>query len=309
MQRIIGEFTSILGGPALFCTAGIHGSEPAGVVAAERVVNHLKAYSIPVRGTFVAARGNLLALQKGIRYIDHDLNRMWITEDVNRILESDIHESSLHEYAEMKQLARLIDDTVQRASRPVFSLDLHTTSSECAPFIYAVPCLNADDILPRFHIPIVADPHSCIVGTLGHYMASLGHEVVIAEGGRHDHHNSIEYCEGVLWLALSMSGCVHKDEMEGKYEWAEEMLRHASAEMPQHFEVVYRHRVVNGDGFRMRPGYHSFQAVDRGELLAEDSSGKIVADTDGYILMPLYKPPCDDGFVIVKEHDVRADRY
>lgn len=51
----------------------------------------------------------------------------------------------------------------------------------------------------------------------------------------------------------------------------------------------------------MRPGYHSFHPVQRGEVLANDSNGDIVAKTDGWILMPLYKPPCDDGFIIMKQ--------
>lgn len=306
MDRIIGKFSSILGGPTLLCTAGIHGSEPAGVTAAERVVAHLKANSIPLRGSFIAARGNMQALKKGIRYIDEDLNRMWIEEDVNRLINSDEEDTSVAEYAEMKPLAQLLHETIRSVPEPILYVDLHTTSSECPPFIYSVPCLNRDQILPRLHIPIVDDPNSCIIGTVGHYVANLGHQVIIAEGGRHDRHNSIEYCEGVLWLALEMIGCVAKEDVEEKHEWAEKMLRHAGAEMPQHYEVVYRHRVHGGDGFRMRPGYHSFQPVERGEVLAEDYSGEIVAAVNGWIVMPLYKPPCDDGFLIVQERESRA---
>ena len=301
MERIIGEFSAVLDGPAVVCTAGIHGSEPAGVVAAERVVKHLNKHSIPVRGTFLAARGNLRALKKGTRYIDHDLNRMWSTKTVAHALAIDEDDTAVIEYAEMKQLAGLLDGAIQKSVEPILLVDLHTTSSECAPFIYSVPCVNVEQLLPPFHVPVITDSNCCIVGTLGHYVAELGHQVVIAEGGRHDHHNSIEYCEGVLWIALASTGCVDEHDMQGKYEWANEMLRHAAAGMPQHFEVVYRHRVVSGDGFRMHPGFHSFQPVKRGELLAEDSNGEILAPNSGWILMPLYKPPCDDGFLIVQE--------
>jgi hypothetical protein len=306
MQRLIGEFSSILGGPTLFCTAGIHGSEPAGVVAAERVVKHLRDSSIPVRGTFLAAHGNIRALKKGIRFIDHDLNRMWIAEDVERILASDVEATSVIEYLEVESLARLLHNTIQSASEPIYFVDLHTTSSESPPFIYSVPCINAGGILPRFHIPIVTDPDQQIAGTMGQYVAQLGQKVIIAEGGHHDHHSSIDYCEAVLWLALEMAGCIKKEDTDGKCAWADELLHHGSGELPQYFEVVYRHPIFGGDGFRMKPGYHNFQPITRGEVLADDSKGEIVSQFNGWILMPLYRPPCEDGFFIVQERESRS---
>jgi succinylglutamate desuccinylase len=59
-----------------------------------------------------------------------------------------------------------------------------------------------------------------------------------------------------------------------------------------------------GDDFRMRPGYQNFQPVKKGEWLANDQDGKIVARCDGYILMPLYQSQGDDGFLIIQEHEI-----
>jgi succinylglutamate desuccinylase len=51
----------------------------------------------------------------------------------------------------------------------------------------------------------------------------------------------------------------------------------------------------------MKPGFDSFQFIEKGELLAEDKSGAITAPIDGRIFMPLYQIAGDDGFFIVEE--------
>ena len=65
--------------------------------------------------------------------------------------------------------------------------------------------------------------------------------------------------------------------------------------------VLYHHKVKVGDGFKMKQGYRNFQTVSKGEVVAEDNNGKIIARDTGLIFMPLYQPLGDDGFFIVEE--------
>jgi succinylglutamate desuccinylase len=51
----------------------------------------------------------------------------------------------------------------------------------------------------------------------------------------------------------------------------------------------------------MRPGYANFQPIRRGEHLADDASGPVLAPEDGLILMPLYQSLGTDGFFLVQE--------
>jgi len=62
-------------GPMLVMTGGLHGNEPAGVLAAERVMKALLSERRPVAGRIVAVAGNLGALEDGVRFRRRDLGR------------------------------------------------------------------------------------------------------------------------------------------------------------------------------------------------------------------------------------------
>jgi succinylglutamate desuccinylase len=66
-------------------------------------------------------------------------------------------------------------------------------------------------------------------------------------------------------------------------------------------EMRYRHPIGPGDQFRMNPGWRNFQAVGRGQPLARDAHGDIVAQQHGRILMPLYQAQGEDGFFLIRE--------
>ena len=78
-EREIGRYDSGAPelGPALLVVAGVHGNEPAGVVAAERVLKALREREPGLKGRLVALRGNLGALAAGRRFLGRDLNRGW----------------------------------------------------------------------------------------------------------------------------------------------------------------------------------------------------------------------------------------
>jgi len=52
----------------------------------------------------------------------------------------------------------------------------------------------------------------------------------------------------------------------------------------------------------MYPDYKNFQKVSKGEVIAKDKNGEIVAPVDALILMPLYQKQGDDGFFLIKEN-------
>ena len=78
-EREIGRYDSGAPelGPTLLVVAGVHGNEPAGVTAAERVLAALRERDLGLKGRLVALRGNLGALAAGRRFLGRDLNRGW----------------------------------------------------------------------------------------------------------------------------------------------------------------------------------------------------------------------------------------
>ena len=87
-DHLLGRFRGSAAGPLLVCIGGIHGNEPAGVAALERVVASLTRERPPFRGELVALRGNLAALELGRRFVDEDLNRIWTLPRIGSLREN-----------------------------------------------------------------------------------------------------------------------------------------------------------------------------------------------------------------------------
>ena len=100
-------------------------------------------------------------------------------------------------------------------------------------------------------------------------------------------------------LALDAAGVLPR-ALRPRADAARRLLRAARGETPQLVEVLYRHRITSEDGFRMRPGFASFDAVREGQPLATDRAGEVTSPRDGHLLMPLYQPLGDDGFFVAR---------
>ena len=103
----------------------MHGNEPSGAVALERILVKLRQNPSGLRGQLVALAGNRAGLQQRRRYIASDFNRNWTRERVARLRAA---EGPLE--AEDRELVELDREIAKAtASRTkVYALDLHSTS-------------------------------------------------------------------------------------------------------------------------------------------------------------------------------------
>ena len=76
IDRIIGSIKGESQGPTLIFTAGIHGNEPAGIFALNKVIHTIRNNNTAICGNIYAISGNLWALEKKVRYQQRDLNRI-----------------------------------------------------------------------------------------------------------------------------------------------------------------------------------------------------------------------------------------
>jgi succinylglutamate desuccinylase len=83
LPRVLGTYGGHTDGPLVICLGGIHGNEPAGVVAVQRVLDWLRTRQPSFRGELIALTGNRAALLRKCRYIAHDLNRAWSPERIS----------------------------------------------------------------------------------------------------------------------------------------------------------------------------------------------------------------------------------
>lgn len=294
--------TSIRGsspGPTLIILGGIHGNEPAGVLATERVWRRMERRKLALRGEVVLLRGNTRALKQRVRYIDADLNRQWTPENVHtgEIEKRGIPEAS--ELLEQRELLAVLKEVVSRARGEIYFVDLHTTSAQGKPFATVGDTMRNRRFALTFPLTIVLGLEEQIDGTLLEYVNNLGATTMGVEAGQHEALTSVDHHEAVIWIATASTGNFRCEDVP-ELEESRSLLKRASGGMKL-VEVRYRHVIEPEDRFKMEPGFTNFQAVRRGKLLAQDRTGQIKASETGLILMPLYQALGNDGFFLVRE--------
>lgn len=302
-ERIIGSVNGDSGGPTVLVLAGIHGNEQAGVKAVSEVIRKLKTDCPAFRGQVIGIRGNVTALKHGVRYVDEDMNRIWFPSVIETIRKTRENELESSERVELKRLLPLIDEILSSVEdTPVLFVDLHTFSAEGWMFMLTAPERKQTDLLSELQVPMVFGIEETLKGTALEYYKRRGLFSFGLEGGQHTHELTVYNTAASLMLLLYAAGCIDKKQVPD-IERYREHLRDHTLNLPEKSELVYQHIIEPGDRFRMRPGFKNFQPVKKGEWLATDSEGKIHAQCDGYILMPLYQKQGNDGFFIIREHD------
>ncbi len=302
MSRVIGRVSSDVPGPTLVCTGGLHGNEPAGITALQSVVAKLQETQLLARGDFVALAGNLKALADGKRFVARDLNRHWRPHALRGPPASRNHDSS--EAKEQYELALELTDAFGRARGEIYLLDVHTTSGEGKPFIVIADSLKNRKFALQFPNPLVLGLAEHLDGTLISCVTNLGHAAVAFEGGQSESAAATDTLEAAIWVALDSAALL--DNRNGRASQARDALSRAAGGLPNVVEILHRHVIAAGDGFRMLDGHEGFDTIEPGQLLATDTTGDITAPAGGYLLMPLYQKQGNDGFFVA--HEMRTDR-
>jgi len=120
------------------------------------------------------------------------------------------------------------------------------------------------------------------------------------EAGEHDSPESLARQEAAIWIALTATGIVERDDFSNLQEQRAK-LEKASTSLPRVVEVIYRHAVTEEDRFSMEPGFSNFDRIREGQIVARDKNGEISAPHSGRVLLPLYQAQGSDGYFLVRE--------
>ncbi|MCA9733436.1 MAG: succinylglutamate desuccinylase/aspartoacylase family protein [Deferribacteres bacterium] len=300
IERVIDKYVGAKSGRTVCCICGIHGNEHASIHAVHRVFKALHSRKNMFSGKFIALAGNLPALQKNLRFIDEDMNRLWRSDKI-QFLRQDLNGHTVsNEESQAKALIKALEKEVNYENGSTIFLDMHTTSSRSKPFIIFGDTLRNRRIAANFKVPYVLGLEEAIPGTIMEYITECGHIGMAFEAGKHDDPASIDIHEAALWLLLESIGCIRKGDFVEELSRSHFIMANASNDLPSILEVRYRHAIESTDMFEMLPGYKNFQSVKQGELLARDKNGSILAKEMGHILMPLYQGLGNDGFFMTR---------
>jgi predicted deacylase len=303
--RVLGRLRGGRPGPTLIAVGGIHGNETAGIFALQRVLAALWSREAHLSGELVALRGNRRALAQNRRFLSRDLNRLWTPEGVEAVREADARGRrgggiDSGEEDEQAEFLHVLEETVADARGKALFLDLHTTSGPGPPFTTVADATLSEAFARAIPAPLILGLGTVLTGTLNAFVSSLGIPSVVFEGGQHRSPGSIASSEAAIWLGLAGAGVLREGAFPEVGE-AWNRLKKAAAGLPPILEMRYRHPVKPDDGFRMLPGFESFQAVAAGEILARDRHGAVRSPTPGRLLLPLYQSQGEDGFFLVRE--------
>jgi succinylglutamate desuccinylase len=297
-RRELGTCDRGLAGPTLIVLAGIHGNEPAGVLAVQRVLGHLQEQDVALRGRICALAGNLQALGRGVRFLQRDLNRQWLPDAVAGLLARDPALDG-DEDREQRELVGLFERLLQGAAGPVVFVDLHTSSAAGPPFICLADTIDNRRTALATGVPLILCIEETIDGASLEWWSQRGVVNFAVEGGQHDHAATVQNHEALLWLLLDQLGMVARGAIDVRPH--RQHVAQTTRDLPAVVEVVYRHAITPADEFEMRPGFTNFQRVRKGELLATDRNGELRAPADCRVLLPLYQPQGDDGFFLARD--------
>ncbi|NNM04111.1 MAG: aspartoacylase [Gemmatimonadetes bacterium] len=298
LQRMLGRVRGSQPGPTVIGVGGLHGNEPAGVLALVRVLEELGWRGGELSGEFVGLAGNLAALAAGRRYLGRDLNRSWTPGGLAAAKDAGPAGSS--EDKEQVELHSVIEEVMADARGPVFLLDLHTTSGPGEPFSTVLDSLRSRKFALGIPVPLIVGLGELVEGTLLGYLANRGVAGIVFEGGKHDNPSSVDASEAGIWLALAQAGLLDEGTFP-EVTVSRDRLSAETKDLPKALELRYRHPISEAEGFKMLSGLRSFQRVGEGEILARNKDGPVRAPSGGRLLMPLYQTQGEDGFFLIRE--------
>ncbi|HEX4996692.1 MAG TPA: succinylglutamate desuccinylase/aspartoacylase family protein [Terriglobia bacterium] len=295
LKRVIGRFGSG-DGPLIITVGGIHGNEPAGVTASQRVLETLRARKPRFRGEYLALAGNIPALEAGRRYIDEDLNRIWLPDRFAR-LDAGFTPATIEEL-QLKELRVEVQQASSRAAPDVYFLDLHSTSAAGSAFSIFADTMHNRRLANALPCPMVLGLEEHLQGTFLNHINELGYAAVGFEGGQNASAAAVDAHEQGIWKTFVETGCLDATDIPEPIREALENGR--NARLPRIVEIRYLHTIYPGEAFVMCPGFENLASVRKGETLARDQHGEIRSPETGFILMPLYQAQGTEGFFLVR---------
>ncbi len=305
--RIIDSYQGKEKGPLLLVLGSVHGNEPAGTLALEKLFSMLKEEpqknpEFSFRGKLIGIRGNLKAIENNQRFIKKDLNRQWTPENITRVCSTPIDLLDAEDQELLKLITCIRSEIVSYQPKEIILLDLHTTTAYGGIFTIVTDDPRSISIGLAMHAPVIKGLLKGISGTSLHYFNSKNFGIpttaLCFESGQHQEPMAVTRAVSALVNFLRATGNVKPEDVEHHHDL---LLKTHSKNLPAITELVTVHSIKSGDNFIMQPGYTNFQKVKKGTLLATDKNGNILMPFDGMILMPLYQPQGDDGFFVIKE--------
>ncbi len=254
-------------GKNLVIMAGVHGNEPCGVNAFERLLPEL----VISRGRVTFVLGNPRAIERNVRFTEANLNRLFRPD--NELPEA---AKATYEYRRSRELLPLLE-----AADAV--LDVHSSGTEdTLPF--AICSARSLGTAQQLGFPIVSYGWDAIEpGGTDDYAERFGAEGICIECGYHEDPLTVDRAIDAIRRFLAI---------QGAYE-----LPTSDARLPMktvRVESIYKTTI----GFAPTKVFNDFEPVMKGLCIGMDGSVRIKAPDDGLVVFVRERSgPNEEAFI------------
>jgi predicted deacylase len=297
VDRLIGQCKGSLPGPSIIFTAGIHGNEPSGVFALQQVLEEIQQKNLQLKGNIYAIAGNLWALEKEHRFHKEDLNRIWTSERMDQLKDENLSTEN-EDIKQQLEIFNLTKSILETDAGPFYFIDLHTTSCTTSPFLTVNDSLLNRKFTQQYPVPIILGIEEYLDGPFLSYINEQGYVALGFEAGQHDAVESIENHKAFIYLSLLQTGVISRKDVDFDHYF--QLLTQASTGTQGLYEIIYRYEIKPNEQFVMQPGFLNFEFVNKGQVLAENNDGPIIASYRARVFMPLYQSQGNDGFFAIR---------
>jgi len=247
----------------LLITVCIHGNEICGLVAVNELLNEgfFKHGFDSSRMSVTIVLGNPRAVMEDKRYIDVNLNRMFILHHCDQ------KQAAHTEPYEQSRLEEIITEIHKCDSY----LDIHSTSAPSFPFAIVPPGETSEALAMNFPVKFILHNVARVIrGTSIDYVKHLNKPGICVECGQHRSEEAVRV--------------------------AKETIRAFITGIPAERDpktVLYVDRsVILKEGFHFKKNAAAFDFVDCNELVAQDIAGEIRCPykQGAFLIMPVAHP-------------------
>ena len=259
--RGVVEVSSAGPGPRVVIMGGIHGNEPCGVNAVERLERDLHSGALSLaRGTLLLVIANEEALRTDVRSVHRNLNRLF---------KDNSDEPDCYETRRAEQLKKIL-------ASADFVLDLHSTTSASPPFL-----MCEEDGLPaarslgldRIVLGWASLESGALSGDTESWARQHNATAFTLECGQHNDPAAAEVAYQAASRFLGVTGLVD-----------------ATLRSPNPDPLVlrlYEVKLKVDESFAFSKSYSGFDSLSQGELIGRDSHGEYRVERPSRIIFPI----------------------
>lgn len=260
------KIDSEISGPKVVFFGSIHGNEPSGRAAIERLFFDLSSGFIKLKnGSVTLGRGNRIAINANKRYVQYNLNRLFKNEYAEDM------DMNSYEFKRAQELKTVLEDAD-------YFLDLHSASIANEPFV----------IVEKQHVDFFSKlgigkmitgwskfSDSTIAGDTENFANNHGVVSATLESGSHFDINSYDLAyETVIKMLINLG------MIDINFD-----LHKLTSQKSETYEMMFVQTKEYND-FKYVDEPKPFQLYKSGEVIAIQNSQPIIVHEDLYILLP-----------------------